>query len=90
MADWLKKHKKIKVEIGVHYDSEQLKYRSFSCFSCDRADAIRGYLIEAGVKPKQLIAKGYGSSQPIIACDPCTKEEYMTNSRLEVKVMEVQ
>ncbi|RZF24404.1 OmpA family protein [Paraburkholderia sp. UYCP14C] len=30
-----------------------------------RADAVRGFLIEAGVKPGLLIAHGYGSAMPI-------------------------
>lgn len=30
-----------------------------------RADAVRGYLIERGVAPEQIVARGYGSEDPV-------------------------
>jgi OOP family OmpA-OmpF porin len=49
-----------------------------------RADAVRKYLIEHGVKADRLTAEGLGSSQP--AADNKTKEGRAKNRRVELRV----
>ena len=50
-----------------------------------RADAIRDYLINKGVDPARVFAKGYGSKNPVAGND--TPEEKSKNRRTEVKVL---
>ena len=49
--------------------------------SKDRADAVRGYLIDKGVEPDRLEAQGFGSSQPI--ADNSTREGREANRRVD-------
>jgi outer membrane protein OmpA-like peptidoglycan-associated protein len=48
--------------------------------SKDRADAVRGYLIEKGVEPGRLEAQGFGSRQPV--ADNATPEGREANRRV--------
>ena len=52
--------------------------------SQDRVDAIRDYLIEKGINPNRIIAKGHGSSQPI--ADNKTAEGRAKNRRVEINI----
>jgi OmpA-OmpF porin, OOP family len=64
MAAGLKEHPHMRVEVQGHTDStgtatynEQLSQR--------RAESVRQYLIDKGVSPSQVVAHGYGESQPV-------------------------
>jgi len=52
--------------------------------SQQRAEAVRGYLIQQGVSPSALVAKGYGESQPVASND--TEEGKFRNRRIEFSV----
>lgn len=54
----------VRVEVAGYTDNTGAKAHNEK-LSQDRADAVRAYLVEKGVSPDQLIAKGYGESQPI-------------------------
>jgi len=49
--------------------------------SQQRAEAVRAYLIQQGVSPSALVAKGYGESQPVASND--TEEGKFRNRRIE-------
>ena len=49
-----------------------------------RVDAIRDYLIEKGINPNRIIAKGHGSSKPI--ADNKTAEGRAKNRRVEINI----
>ncbi len=49
-----------------------------------RADAVVAKLVELGVQPSSLSAKGYGSSKPI--ADNATDEGRAKNRRIEFTV----
>ncbi len=53
--------------------------------SQQRAEAVRAALIEAGVDPSMLVAKGYGSASPIAGND--TLEGRFRNRRIEYRVV---
>jgi len=53
--------------------------------SQQRAEAVRAALIEAGVDPSMLVAKGYGSASPIAGND--TLEGRFRNRRIEYRVI---
>ena len=74
----------VRVEIQGHTDNrgneefnQQLSQR--------RADAVRDFLIERGVAPSRLEAKGYGSSKPIVEPAGGERAWYM-NRRVEIMV----
>ncbi|MCX7348885.1 MAG: OmpA family protein, partial [Alphaproteobacteria bacterium] len=50
-----------------------------------RADAVRNVLIKAGVDPAALVAKGYGSANPIANND--LLEGRFKNRRIEYHVL---
>lgn len=75
----------LKIEIGGHTDNvgDAQKNR---VLSENRANAVKGYLVSKGITPDRLMAKGYGSSNPI--ADNSTEEGRAQNRRTEFKVVE--
>lgn len=64
IADGLKKHPRLKVEIQGHTDSTGSPPYNLK-LSQRRADSVRSYLVNSGANPEQLETKGYGQSQPV-------------------------
>ena len=65
VASILLKHPELKrLEIGGHTDSRGGRDYNIQ-LSQDRAEAVRRYLIDKGVEPGRLTAKGYGPDKPI-------------------------
>jgi outer membrane protein OmpA-like peptidoglycan-associated protein len=54
--------------------------------SQERVDAVRAYLIEAGIDADRLIAKGYGETQPIV--EARTEAEHAQNRRVQFVVLD--
>jgi OmpA-OmpF porin, OOP family len=63
IADGLKKHPRLKVEIQGHTDSTGSPAYNQK-LSQKRADSVRDYLVYNGVSADQLVTKGYGQTQP--------------------------
>jgi OOP family OmpA-OmpF porin len=81
----LKANPRLKVEIQGHTDSRgslALNER----LSQQRADAVRDYLIDQGIAPERLTARGYGPHQPISGND--TAEGRAQNRRVELKPLQ--
>ncbi|MGE4373043.1 MAG: OmpA family protein [Xanthobacter sp.] len=77
----------LKVEVAGHTDS--LGYsRSNQRLSEARAQAVVDVLEATGVSPAQLVAVGYGATQPV--ADNETEEGRARNRRIELVVKEVQ
>jgi outer membrane protein OmpA-like peptidoglycan-associated protein/uncharacterized protein YidB (DUF937 family) len=53
--------------------------------SQQRADAVRSALIQAGVDPSKLVAKGYGSANPIASNDQLAGQ--LRNRRIEYRLL---
>jgi OOP family OmpA-OmpF porin len=64
IADGLKKHPRLKVEIQGHTDSTGSPPYNLK-LSQKRADSVRSYLLDSGVSADQLVTKGYGQTQPV-------------------------
>ena len=93
LVEQMKKYPKMKVEFGSHTDCrENYEYNIF--LSQRRADSAANYMINGGINPWRLEARGYGESKLVnhCACEggkkvPCTEEEHQQNRRTEVKVV---
>ncbi len=64
IADGMKKHPRLRVEIQGHTDSTGAPAYNLR-LSQRRADSVRDYLVNNGVNPDQLVTKGYGQTQPV-------------------------
>ncbi len=65
IAATLKAHPNIlKVEIQGHTDDRNTAEYNLK-LSDDRANSVRDYLIDKGIAPSRLVARGYGKSRPI-------------------------
>jgi outer membrane protein OmpA-like peptidoglycan-associated protein len=69
VADVLLRHPQIEqLEVQGHTDNTGTRQRNME-LSQARAEAVRGWLVQAGVGPERLQAKGYGPDHPIRAND---------------------
>ncbi len=85
----LTEHADIIIEVSGHTDnagSDAINKK----LSLDRAKAVVAYLTKKGVPAKQLIAKGYGSSQPVaenkLPNGKPNLEGMQKNRRVELKI----
>lgn len=89
----LKKYPKMKVELGSHTDCRS-SFEYNRALSQRRADSAVAYIIENGINPFRLEARGYGESQLVNQCEcegakvvPCKEDEHQLNRRTTVKVV---
>lgn len=83
----LNNNPEISIELGAHTDfrgNDNYNMR----LSGRRAASAMNYLIKKGISKDRLSWKGYGESQPVIDCKPCTEEEHETNRRVEFIILE--
>lgn len=86
VGEVLSKWPQLKIEIGGHCDSRGSDAYNLA-LSRRRVNSVRTYLLEhfSKLEPSQLIAKGYGESQPLV---PNTSPENMAqNRRVEFQVL---
>ena len=84
LVSYMKWRENEKIEIAGHTDnignaSDNQK------LSEQRAEAIRQYLIKKGISASRVIAKGYGSTDPV--ADNSTYEDREKNRRTEVRIL---
>jgi OOP family OmpA-OmpF porin len=84
VAGTLKRYPQLVVEIGGHTDTNGNADMNMN-LSLRRAFAVRSYLINSGVQPAQLVARGYGESSPIAS--NTTEAGRMQNRRVELKIL---
>jgi OOP family OmpA-OmpF porin len=85
VAEGLKKYPRLRVELQGHTDSRGPDAYNLT-LSQKRADAVREYLLKAGVPSNQMTAKGYGEGQPI--ADNKTEEGRAKNRRVVMYVLD--
>jgi len=73
-----------RLEIASHTDAEGDATINMK-LSQRRADAVRKHLVQIGVAPEQLVARGYGETQPV--ADNATEEGRRANRRVEFRVI---
>ncbi|MBF0358253.1 MAG: OmpA family protein [Magnetococcales bacterium] len=82
LAAVLEANSKLSVEVQGHTDSRG-SYKMNKNLSQARAEAVVGYLLDRGINPMRLTAKGYGPDKPI--ADNATRAGRAANRRVELK-----
>lgn len=85
LLDYLQRNPNDRIELGGHTDNVGSAVKN-KTLSLERAKSIVAYLISKGISSDRLIAKGYGSEDPIE--DNSTQEGRQKNRRTEVKILE--
>ncbi|HEY8690212.1 MAG TPA: OmpA family protein [Chitinophagaceae bacterium] len=85
LVDYLHRKSDDKIEIGGHTDNIGSEAKN-KILSLERAKSIVAYLIAKGIDPARLMAKGYGSMEPIEENN--TEAGRQKNRRSEVKILE--
>jgi outer membrane protein OmpA-like peptidoglycan-associated protein len=80
VAQAMKDHPSIKVEVQGHTDSQGGMDYNMK-LSQARSESVRTYLINAGIDPARMTAKGYGPTVPI--ADNRTDQGRAQNRRVE-------
>lgn len=75
----------IKVEVASYTDSEGSASSNLK-LSQARSQSVLDFLFSAGISKEQVVAKGYGESDPIASND--TEEGRKLNRRTEIKILE--
>ena len=82
-AEWLRKHRAVKVQIEGHCDERGTVEYNLA-LGQRRAASIRKYLVALGVNPGRLFTISYGEEQPV---DPQHSEEaWAKNRRAHFKI----
>jgi len=84
LVELLKLKKTMVIEVAGHTDDIG-SYESNMELSRRRAEAVRSYLISKGIEPERVIAKGYGSTQPVAPND--SDENRQKNRRVEIRII---
>ncbi|CAA0078256.1 Outer membrane porin F [Zhongshania aliphaticivorans] len=84
VASELKQNPTIKVAVQGHTDSIGAADYNMS-LSQNRAQSVRYYLVSAGVNPDQLMAQGFGLTEPL--ADNATSQGRAVNRRVELKMV---
>ncbi|HKL38564.1 MAG TPA: OmpA family protein, partial [Bacteroidales bacterium] len=79
ISRFLKENDTLHVEIAGHTDSIGTEEANRQ-LSRDRAEAVRAFLVESGIDPGRIQAKGYGESKPV--ADNSTEEGRQKNRRV--------
>jgi OOP family OmpA-OmpF porin len=84
VATNLKKYPELQIELQGHTDSSGADQYNLR-LSQQRADSVREHLVSEGVSASQVVARGYGESQP--AANNNTPEGRAQNRRVVMKVL---
>jgi outer membrane protein OmpA-like peptidoglycan-associated protein/tetratricopeptide (TPR) repeat protein len=89
LASNLELNPNIRIQLGSHTDCRGRDNYNLE-LSQRRAQAAVDYLIQKGISPNRLLAKGYGEEAPAIdcICSRCTEEEHQENRRTTFKIIE--
>lgn len=85
----MKENPTIWIELGSHTDSRGNDQYNLA-LSQRRADAAVRYIVDRGISPNRIFARGYGASQLLNGCKKgvkCTEAEHQLNRRTEFKIV---
>lgn len=81
ISDVLNKYPQTTIEVGGHTDARGSEEYN-QILSEKRAEAVKSVLIQNGISPERLLAKGYGKSRPISSDDAM-------NRRVEIIIVPI-
>ena len=87
----MNKNTSLFIEIGSHTDCRD-KATNNMILSQKRAQATLNYIVNKGISPLRLSAKGYGETKPLNNCVDgvkCTEDNYQVNRRSEFIVTKI-
>lgn len=82
----MKNNRCLRIELGGHTNGCGHGKESSEELSLQRAQTIKDYLVDNGIKAKKIKVKGYGCSDMLYKHPHGSKEEKM-NRRVEVKIL---
>jgi len=82
----LANYPEMNIEIAGHTDNKGSIENNMK-LSQDRANSVLVYLMDKGIDENRMIAKGYGSSEPIETND--TEEGRLKNRRVAFKILKI-
>lgn len=85
LVAYLKRKEDVRIELGGHTDNVG-SAKSNQVLSEARANTVRDYLIEKGIDPNRVEAKGYGLTMPVESNK--TADGRALNRRTEVKILD--
>ncbi|CAM1361379.1 WD40-like Beta Propeller Repeat [Tenacibaculum sediminilitoris] len=77
----------LKIDIRSHTDTRATEAHNM-VLSIKRANATMEYLVKRGIDKSRLSVKGYGETQPLNLCNPCSEEEHAQNRRSEFIILQ--
>lgn len=89
--DFLAANPNVDIELSSHTDSRGTAEENME-LSRKRAEATVNYLLQRGVSPSRISARGYGESMVRNGCYDgveCTEEQHQFNRRTEVKIINI-
>ncbi len=87
LAEFLQRNPRIRIEIQGHTDNVGSDADNLD-LSQQRAESVRNALVELGVVPERMQAKGYGESVPVTDND--TEAGRAQNRRTEMKILDIE
>lgn len=84
LLNFMKQNPEMKIEIQGHTDDVGSADYNLQ-LSQSRAESVRTYLIDKGIKATRISAKGYGETQPVAG--NITEEDRAMNRRTEFKIL---
>jgi outer membrane protein OmpA-like peptidoglycan-associated protein len=85
LANVLKKRPQVKIRIEGHTDNVGNK-KDLMTLSWDRAEAVKDFLVNEGVKVGNVLTRGFGPNRPLT--DNSTEEARKKNRRVEIRILE--
>ena len=82
----MKSNDKLVIFAKSHTDNRGSDQYNLS-LSDRRAQATVQYVISKGIPAERITGKGFGESEPVVPCNPCTEEEYAKNRRSEFLIV---
>ena len=84
LVEYLDYKKGLRIEVGGHTDNNGSEASNLK-LSQSRAEAVKKYLINHGIEPARIVAKGYGELKPI--ADNGNSKGQALNRRTEITII---
>ncbi|MCZ6594446.1 MAG: OmpA family protein [Bacteroidetes bacterium] len=87
VVETLNNNPEIEIALNAHTDFRGNDNYNFK-LSERRAVSAMNYLVSKGISKERLTWKGFGETQPLIDCDPCSEGQHEANRRIEFIILD--